>query len=102
MHLTKRLAALAGVVGALAIAAPIAEASTAPTLGAYPGFSYPGFSLPDFASWPVSAWVPTFVEPPVGAALYSRGPTVINDIFNGATVVQVANGPTYSAVVASP
>jgi hypothetical protein len=111
MHLTKRFAVLASVAGALAVAVPIASASVPPTLGAYPGappalgaypgFTYPGFSLPDFSSWPVSAWGPTWT-PPVGATLYSHGPTVVNDVFNGATVVQVSNGPSNSSVGVSP
>jgi hypothetical protein len=70
MHTTKRdAAALAGVVAALAIAAPIADASAATTPAAFPGSE--------------------------AAAV---GPSLIGSVFNGETVIQVANGPTVDSV----
>jgi hypothetical protein len=53
------------------------------------------FSLPGF-----NVAVPAFDFPVAGAV--TRGPTVVDSVFNGATVVQVANGPTGSFVGASP
>jgi hypothetical protein len=83
------VAAVAALLGALAIAAPIAQAGVATTPDTYPGFSL--------------YWVPPFfVEPSVGGMGYAIGPTVINDVFNGATVVQSVNGPTFSSVIDSP
>jgi hypothetical protein len=90
MHMTKRsAAALAGVVAALAIAVPIADAGAATTPGTYPGFSF--YEVPRFV-----------VDPPVGSVAVAIGPTVINDVFNGATVVQSVNGAAYSSVIGSP
>jgi hypothetical protein len=90
MHTTKRsAAALAGVVAALAIAVPIADAGAATTPGTYPGFSF--YGMPRFV-----------VDPPVGSVAVAIGPTVINDVFNGATVVQSVNGAAYSSVIGSP
>jgi hypothetical protein len=69
MHTTRRYAAaLAGVVAALAIAAPITDAGAATT-----------------PACPCS-----------GAT--AVGPTLINSVFNHGIVIQVANGPTCSSV----
>jgi hypothetical protein len=90
MHpLKRRVAAVTALLGALAIAAPIAGAGAATTADTYPGFSLNG--VPPF-----------FVDPSVGVMGYAIGPTVIDDVFNGATVVQSVNGPADSLVVASP
>jgi hypothetical protein len=116
MQLTKRsVAALAGVAGALAIAAPIADAGAATTPAALPAFSLPTFSLPTLGSLPALGSLPTiaslpafsgvpisFVGPSVGFVGVAIGPTVINSVFNGATVVQVVNGPAGSSVIGSP
>jgi hypothetical protein len=84
MHTTKRsVTALAGIVAGLAIAAPIADASTATTPAAFAGSP-----------------LPSFVGPPAGAM--AIGPTVIGTVFNGATVVQVVNGPTLASINGSP
>jgi hypothetical protein len=74
MHTTKRyVAALTGVVAALAIAAPITDASAATTPAAFPGSE--------------------------AAAV---GPTLIGSVFNGATVIQVVNGPAEDVVRGTP
>ena len=90
MHSLKRhVAVVAALLGALAIAAPIADAGAATTPGTYPGFSFHGVPL-------------SFVDPAVGGMAFAEGPTVINDVFNGATIVQSVNGPAYSSVIGSP
>jgi hypothetical protein len=98
---TKRsVATVTAVLSVLALAAPIATAGadTTPTPVAWPGFSWTGsFSLPGFFQMPL-----TVVIPPITGTAFSKGPTVVNSMFNGATVVQVANGPTANSVVASP
>jgi hypothetical protein len=95
MNTTRRYAAaLAGVAAVLAVAAPIADASAATTPAALPEF--PGFPLPAFAEVP-----PSFVGLPAGSTPVAVGPTIIGAVFNGPTVVQVANAPA-SSVVGSP
>jgi hypothetical protein len=90
MHsLKRRVAAVTAVLGALAIAAPIADAGAATTPDIYPGFSL--YGVP-----------PSFVDPSVGGMAYAHGPTVINDVFNGATIVQSVNGAAHSSVIGSP
>ena len=39
--------------------------------------------------------------PSVGSVAFATGPTVINDVFNGATVVQSVNGAACSSVIGS-
>ena len=90
MHsLKRRVPAVTAVLGALAIAAPVADAGAATAPGTYPGFSFHGVPL-------------SFVDPAVGSVAVAIGPTVINDVFNGATVVQSVNGEAYSSVIGSP
>jgi hypothetical protein len=101
-------AALAGILGACALGAPVAGAATLPTLAPLPALaSLPaltpasGAALPAIA--PLPAFVPgSFVGPAVGFVGVAIGPTVIGSVFNGATVVQVDNGPAGSSVIASP
>jgi hypothetical protein len=66
----------AGVITALAIAAPVAEAS---------------------ADTPLAAF-----EPSAGGLLYARGPTLIGDVFNGGTLAVVSTSPAVGTVIASP
>jgi hypothetical protein len=90
MHPSKRgVAAVIAVLGALAIAVPIADAGAATTSGTDPGFSLYGAPL-------------SVGDPAVGGMAFAKGPTVINDVFNGATVVQSVNGAAYSSVIGSP
>jgi hypothetical protein len=99
MSLTKRsAAALASVVGALAIAAPITTAGAATTPAAYPGFDLSAWaSLWGFGGVPLS-----FVGPSGACVCFAKGPTVIDDVFNGGTTVVVSDGPAYGTVVGSP
>ena len=101
----RRVAAVVGALGALAVGGPIAGASAA-TTPAFAGFHLPaftappaltGFHLPAFTPAPLS-----FVGPSVGFVGVAIGPTVIGSVFNGATVVQVVNGPAGSSVLGSP
>jgi hypothetical protein len=64
-----------GVITALAIAAPIAEAS---------------------AATPVAVF-----EPSVGL-LYAQGPTLIGDVFNGGTLAVVSTSAAFGTVIGSP
>jgi hypothetical protein len=91
----RHVAALVGVVGALAIAAPIAEAGAATVPGA-------GHPFTDWASLPAFGGGWGFTWPAIGVTAYARGPIVINDVFNGATIVQVVNGGAASSVLGSP
>jgi hypothetical protein len=75
----RRAVSAAGVIAALAIAAPVAEASAA-TPRAVP-FSF-------FGPW-------------AGAAL-AIGPTVIGDAFNGGTTVVVSTAPAVGTTNFSP
>ena len=89
MHRSKRLAGVTAALAALAIAAPIAQASAA--------------TWPVAWTWPAFPWG-TVNQPSelYTAGVIARGPTVINSVFNGATVVQVVNGPAGSSVLGSP
>ncbi|HEX4680251.1 MAG TPA: hypothetical protein VH210_13720 [Gaiellaceae bacterium] len=107
---------MAGVLGAFAIGAPIAGAAPLPTLAGLPAFTPPAVAplpaiaplpaagtLPAFTGLPAFAGLPgDFVAPAVGFVGVAIGPTVIGSVFNGATVVQVDNGPAGSSVIASP
>jgi hypothetical protein len=91
------------VLGALAIAAPIADAGAATTPATYPGFSLPAFaSLPAFYGVPLYGAALSFVYPSVGGLAFAKGPTVINSVANGATVVQIVNGAAGSSIIGSP
>jgi hypothetical protein len=97
----RRLAAVAAVTGALAVAAPIAGAGAATTPGAWGGFSFPAFSFPAF-SLPASYSIPAYYvdfSVPIGATVSAKGPTVVDSVFNGATVVIVTSGPASSSVI---
>jgi hypothetical protein len=98
MLLSKRsLAAVTTVLSAVALAAPIADAGAATTTPG-PGLALSGlFSLPGF-----NVVLPAFDFPVIAGVPVTKGPTVVDSVFNGATVVQVANGPTGSFVGASP
>lgn len=94
----RSVAAVTAVLSALALAAPIAGASAATTPALGPGFSLSAF-LSQFGFVGVPA---SFDITPIAGVPVSKGPTVVDSVFNGATVVQVANGPTESAIGASP
>ena len=109
MSSTKRsLAALASLVGALAIVAPITTASAATTPAALPAFSLPTFKLPTF-NLPAYGGLPafggggfSFVAPALGCVCVAIGPTVIGSVFNGGTTVVVSTGPAAGSVIGSP
>jgi hypothetical protein len=98
--LRRRSVLAAGVIAALAIAAPVAEASADPTpvvplpavagLGALGGWlgGFPGYAVP-----------PGLVGP---GAILAKGPTVIGSVANGGTTVVVSNGLAVGNTVASP
>ena len=108
-RMTRRAVSAAGVITALAVAAPLAQASAATpvvplppsalaALGSLPAFgSIPGLgSLPAFDPVPLS-----FVGLPIGAGV-AIGPTVIGDVFNGGTTVVVSNSPAVGSTNGSP
>jgi hypothetical protein len=91
----RRLAALAtAVIAALAIAAPVAEASAA-TPHAVPVRAIA--SLPAANPQP-----PSSVEPSVDRAAVANGPTLIGDVFNGPTTIVTSPSPAVGTVVGSP
>jgi hypothetical protein len=94
----RSVAAVTAVLSALALAAPIAGAGAATTPA--PG---PGFSLSAFLSQLGLVGLPASVDfTATPGVTVSKAPTVVDAVFNGAAVVQVANGPTESVVGASP
>jgi hypothetical protein len=74
-----------GVIAALAIAAPVAQASAATPVAV-----------------PLPAGLPAFIAPLLASAGPSRpvakGPTVIGSVFNGATTVVVSTSPAAGSV----
>jgi hypothetical protein len=85
-----------------AIGAPGAGAATTPN--PFAGFKLPALTAPGAGALPaLGPAVPlSFVAPSVGFVGAAIGPTVIGSVFNGATVVQVVNGPAGSSVIGSP
>jgi hypothetical protein len=80
-----------GVITALAIAAPVAQASADPT---------PARALPAFGGWPgVGGFGAGFGFP---AAAVAIGPTVIGSVFNGGTTVVVSTLGAVGNTIASP
>jgi hypothetical protein len=90
---------VAGVVAALAIAAPVAEASAAtPRAVPFPAFAF--------------AFVPAYIQPALAGLLSSVGPSTsvaaaygglaLNDVLNGGTTVVVSTSPAVGSVNASP
>jgi hypothetical protein len=99
-RIRRRAASAAGIIAALAIAAPIGEASAAapaiPALPALPALR--GFgALPAFTPVPLS-----FVGPAVGAVGVAIGPTVIGSVFNGGTTVCTSTVASACSTNASP
>jgi hypothetical protein len=90
-----RSAALAtGVIAALAIAAPVAEASAATTL-AVPPPAVAGHAA-------VNLPVMSLAEPSAEPAAVAIGPTIIGSVFNGGTTVVVSTGPAIGTTLGSP
>jgi hypothetical protein len=96
----RRAVSAAGVIAALAIGAPVSEASAA-TPFQLAGFHPPSFHLPAIANLPAVAPVPFPFVGPVGAAV-AIGPTVIGSVFNGGTTVVVSNSPAVGSTNFSP
>jgi hypothetical protein len=65
-----------GVIAALAVAAPVAEASAATPLAV--------------------------VEPSAGLVAVAIGPTVIGSVFNGGTTVVISTSTAFGSVIGSP
>jgi hypothetical protein len=92
--LKRRTVWATGVVTALAIAAPVAEANAQPL----PALPLPAAGgLPAFKPAPLS-----FVGPSIGGIGVAIGPTVIGDVFNGGTTVVVTAGPGLGNTIGSP
>jgi hypothetical protein len=82
-----------GVIAALAIAAPVAQASADPT---------PARALPAFGGWPGFGGVGGFGGFGFPAAAVAIGPTVIGSAFNGGTTVVVSTTGAVGNTIASP
>jgi hypothetical protein len=99
----RRAVSAAGVIAALAIAAPVAGASAAPhRMLPFAGAPF----LPGIAGLPAVPAVPVPPVPlpfigPAGAAV-AIGPTVIGDVFNGGTTVVVSNSAAVGSTNGSP
>jgi hypothetical protein len=78
-----------GVIAALAIAAPVAEAS-ATTIE---------IPMPDTVSLPFDL---SFTEPATGGLVLAHAGLAVNDTFNGGTVVVVSTSPAEGNTIASP
>ena len=91
----RRRGALAtGFITALAIGAPVAEASAATPLAVHPPAIV---SLSAVDPPPLS-----LVEPPGGRVAVGIGPTIIGSVFNGGTTVVVSTGPAVATTNDSP
>jgi hypothetical protein len=91
----RRAAALVGVLGALAIVAPVASASPATPLdAAFDPFAFAGVAAP-ITGW--AGWTPA-----VGGAVYAHGGLSVGNVLNGGTTVVVSTGPAFGTVIASP
>jgi hypothetical protein len=95
--LRRRAVWAAGVIAALAIAAPIAEASAQPIpalplsgFGGWPGLGGGGFGGGGFGGFGFPA------------AAVAIGPTVIGSAFNGGTTVVVSTSGAVGNTIASP
>jgi hypothetical protein len=91
----RRVGSAAGIIAALAIAAPVAQASAVT----------PGLPAAGLADPAATAAYAALAYPVVGlpaAGVYSKGPTVIGDAFNGGTTVVVSNGYAVGSTNASP
>jgi hypothetical protein len=83
-----------GVIAALAIAAPVSEASAA-TPHAVPVRAIA--TLPAVNPQPLSS-----VEPSGGRVVVATGPTIIGSVFNGGTAFVTSPSPAVGTVVGSP
>jgi hypothetical protein len=83
-----------GVITALAIAVPVAEANAA-TPHAVPAAA--SASLPAANPPPLSS-----VEPTVRYVASARGPTFIGDVFNGGTTFVTSTSPSVATTSDSP
>jgi hypothetical protein len=82
------------VITALAIAAPVAEASAATPV-----------AVPRPATTSLRAVnppAPSFVKRSVARAGVASGPTLIGDVFNGGTAIVTSPSPAVGMVVGSP